>query len=318
MEKVVEKASVKPRSSFSLEQGKKTSWLDRTVRTRISDQLFKLFCLGSGFILCVTLFTIIYFVGKTGFLTFQEVPLTTFLFSAEWVPENNQFGAFLFIFGTLVLTALTLLIATPLSLGIAIFLSEIAPTWVKRILRPVLDLLVGIPSVVYGYLGLTVLIPFIREVTGQEMGDGILAAALVLAIMVLPTITRISDDSISFVPGKYRHAAYALGATRTQMIFGVVLPAARKGIVTAIILGMARALGETMAVVMVIGNTAQLATGLFVPTSVLTSNIVMQISNVPFDSTWNYSLYMMAFLLLFLSLVLIAIIRLIRPKGETA
>ncbi len=290
----------------------------RAAWVRYSNRMFQLFCLFSGFALCVSLFSIVTFVGKTGFLTFQEVSISTFLFSSDWVPEENRFGAFIFIFGTLALTALTLLIATPISIGIAIFLAEIAPDWVKRFMRPFLDLLVGIPSIVYGYLGVTVLIPFIREVTGEQLGDGLLAAALVLTIMILPTVTRISDDAITFVPDKYRHAAYALGATRLQMIMGVVLPAASKGIVTAIILGMARALGETMAVVMVIGNTPQLATNLFTPTSVLTSNIVMQVSNVPFDSTWNYALYMMAFLLLVISLVLIAIIRLIHPKGEAA
>jgi phosphate transport system permease protein len=296
----------KPSSSF------RKAWV------QTSNRLFQLFCLFSGIVLCMALFSIVYFVGKTGFLTFNEVPLTTFLFSEEWIPEENKFGAFLFIYGTLAVTGLTLAIATPISLGIAIFLAEIAPHWVKRFLRPFLDLLVGIPSVVYGYLGLTVLIPLLREATGTQMGDGLLAASLVLTIMILPTITRISDDAISFVPDKYRHAAYALGATRLQMIVRVVLPAARKGILTAIILGMARALGETMAVVMVIGNTAQMATDLFTPTAVLTSNVVMQIANVPFDSTWNYALYMMAFLLLFISMVLIAVIRLIRPKGERA
>ncbi|MGD8188381.1 phosphate ABC transporter permease subunit PstC [Brevibacillus ginsengisoli] len=318
MEKLMlENSSVEAKQSSPKLVIKKSSFIDRAFRVKMSNRFFQLFCMCSAFILSVTLLSIVYFIGKTGFLTFQEVPLKTFLFSPEWVPEENKFGAYIFIFGTLALTALTLLIATPISIGIAIFIAEIAPNWVKRILRPILDLLVGIPSVVYGYLGLTVLIPYIRTITGQDMGDGLLAAALVLTIMILPTITRISDDAICFVPHKYRQAAYALGATRHQMIWGVVVPAASKGIVTAIILGMARALGETMAVVMVIGNTAQLANGLFVPTSVLTSNIVMQISNVPFDSTWNYALYLMAFMLLLISLVLIVIIRLIRFKGES-
>lgn len=307
-----------PSAQRPIIESKKTSLTDRAFRVNLSNRLFKLFCFFSGFVLCVSLFSIVYFVGKTGFLTFHEVSLSTFLFSTDWVPEENRFGAFIFIFGTLALTALTLLIATPISIGIAIFLAEIAPNWVKKIVRPFLDLLVGIPSVVYGYLGVTILIPLIREATGTQLGDGLLAAALVLTIMILPTITRISDDAISFVPDKHRNAAYALGATRLQMITGVILPGARKGIITAVILGMARALGETMAVVMVIGNTPQLATELFLPTSVLTSNIVMQVANVPFDSTWNYALYMMAFLLLFISLILIATIRLIRPKGETA
>jgi phosphate transport system permease protein len=137
----------------------------------------------------------------------------------------------------------------------------------------------------------------------------------VLTIMVLPTISRISDDSLTAVPKKYRDASYALGASRFQTIVKVVIPAAGRGILYAVILGMARAIGETMAVVMVIGNTPQLADELFKPTSVLTSNIVMQIANVPFDSTWNYALYMMGFLLLVISLVMIMLVRLIQGKG---
>jgi phosphate transport system permease protein len=133
--------------------------------------------------------------------------------------------------------------------------------------------------------------------------------------MVLPTISRISDDSLSAVPVKFRDASYALGATRFQTVFRVVLPAAKSGILYGVILGLARAVGETMAVVMVIGNTPQLADALFKPTSVLTSNIVMQIPNVPFDSTWNYALYMMGFVLLVISLIMIVIIRLIQNRG---
>ncbi|WP_245590399.1 phosphate ABC transporter permease subunit PstC [Aneurinibacillus terranovensis] len=302
-------------SSVNKELTNHPSRFGRSFRLRLTNRMFQYFCLLSGIIVCVALFSIIYFVGKTGFLTFLNVTFKTYFFSINWSPEENQFGAAGIIINTLSLTALTLVIATPLSIGIAIFIAEIAPHWVKGILRPVLDLLVGIPSVVYGYLGLTVLIPYIREWTGQEMGDGLFAAGLVLAIMVLPTITRIADDSITFVPNQYREAAIALGATRLQRIWRVILPAAKQGIMTAIILGMARAIGETMAVVMVIGNTPQLAKSLFTPTSVLTSNIVMQILNVQYDSTWNYALYMMAFLLLFISLLLIVIIRVIRPKG---
>jgi len=285
-------------------------------RRNFSNIFFKYFCLFSGTVLFITLFSIIYFVGKTGILVFKDVPFTTFFFSTNWTPEEQHFGAAAIIIGTLVLTGLTLLIATPISLAVAVFISEIAPNLLKRILRQVIGLLVGIPSVVYGYFGLTILIPFIRRITGTEMGDGIMVAALVLSLMVFPTITRISDDALTFLPNEYREASYALGSTRLQMIWRVLLPGAREGIITAIILGMARAIGETMAVVMVIGNVAQLPITLLTPTSVLTSNIVMQIMNVKADSTWSNALNMMAFLLLLISLILIACIRFIRNKGE--
>ncbi|MNN28625.1 Phosphate transport system permease protein PstC [compost metagenome] len=261
---------------------------------------------------------VIFFIGKTAILTFKDISLADFFLSFDWTPEEGKFGAASFIVNTISLTALTLVFAVPISIGMAILIAEIAPKWLKSFIRPILDLLVGIPSIVYGYLGLTVLIPIIRNLSGENLGDGLLAAALVLTIMILPTVSRISDDAISAVPKKYREAAYALGSTRLQVIMKVVLPAAARGIAAAIILGMTRAIGETMAVVMVIGNTAQLATSLFSPTSVLTSNIVMQISNVEFDSTWNYALHMMAFLLLIISFGLIMIIRLISKKRGDA
>jgi phosphate transport system permease protein len=261
---------------------------------------------------------VIIFIGKTALLLFGDVSPAEFFLSFNWTPEEDAFGAAAFIVNTLTLTALTLLIAVPISVGMAVLCAEIAPKWMKSFIRPVLDLLVGIPSIVYGYLGLTVLLPFLRRISGEGLGDGVLAAALVLALMVLPTICRISDDAIIAVPRKFRDAAYALGSTRLQVIMRVVLPAAKRGIISAIILGMTRAVGETMAVVMVIGNTPQLAKSLFTPSSVLTSNIVMQISNVEFDSNWNYALHMMAFLLLLISFVLILVIRVIGRKREDA
>lgn len=292
-----------------------TSKFNRMARVRFTNRLFKGYFLFSILALCFVLALVIIFIGKTGFLTFNTISFSDFFLSMNWTPEEDHFGAGLFIINTMILTGLTLLISVPISIAIAVFNAEIAPNWFKSFIRPVLDLLVGIPSIVYGYLGMTVLIPFIRDLTGESLGDGMLAAALVLSLMILPTISRISDDAITAVPKKYREAAYALGSTRLQVIFKIVLPAASRGIITAIILGMTRAIGETMAVVMVIGNTAQLATTLFTPASVLTSNIVMQISNVEFDSTWNYALHMMAFLLLAISLLMILVIRFLRAKG---
>ncbi|MEK3884796.1 phosphate ABC transporter permease subunit PstC [Paenibacillus sp. PL2-23] len=289
---------------------------NRKARLILANRLFRYLCIIAAGFVCLVLFMILALMLRTGALTFGEISPAQFFFSAEWNPENEQYGAWIFIFGTIALTALTLLISVPISLVVAIFLSVFVPTWMKNALRPILDLLVGIPSVVYGYLGLTVLIPLIRQVTGSGMGDGLLAAALVLTIMVLPTISRISDDAISAVPNRFRDASYALGATRMQTVFRVLLPSAKGGIMYAVILGMARAVGETMAVVMVIGNTPQLADSLLKPTSVLTSNIVMQISNVPFDSTWNYALYFMGFLLLIISLLMIITIRFLQRKGS--
>ncbi|WP_108670296.1 phosphate ABC transporter permease subunit PstC [Peribacillus acanthi] len=282
----------------------------------LSNSVFKILCFISAFLLGLVLLSIVIFIGKTGLLVFKDVSITEYFFSTTWDPYTEKYGAAIFIIGTLSLTALTMVIAVPISLAIAIFIVEIAPGWLKGVIRPLLDLLVGIPSIIYGYLGLTILIPLLMDATGAIMGDGLLAASLVLTLMVLPTIARISDDAIMAVPSELREASYALGSSRFQTIVKVVLPAAKPGILTAIILGMGRALGETMAVVMVIGNTAQFPETLLTPTSVLTSNIVMQILDVQFDSTWNYALYMMAFLLLMISIIMILIVRRIRAKGE--
>ncbi|EJW20107.1 phosphate ABC transporter permease subunit PstC [Paenibacillus alvei] len=304
-----------PLSGANILTTTKKSKFDRYARVRFANRLFHYLFLLCILALCAVLGLVIFFIGKTGILTFRDISLADFFLSLDWTPEDGKFGAGAFIINTLLLTGLTLLIAVPISVGMAVLLVEISPMWLKQFVRPVLDLLVGIPSIVYGYLGLTVLIPLIREWTGENLGDGLLAAALVLSLMILPTICRVSDEAIAAVPKKYREAAYALGSTRLQVIMRVVLPAAKRGIIAAIILGMTRAIGETMAVVMVIGNTAQLAGSLFTPTAVLTSNIVMQISNVEFDSTWNYALHMMAFLLLLISFLLIVVIRFIGKKG---
>jgi phosphate transport system permease protein len=292
----------------------------RQRRLMFSDQFFKWFCIISAIIVCVVLFGIVFYMGQTGFLTFNYVNLFDYFFSLNWEPgydeTSGSYGAGIFFYGTLVVTLVTLIISVPISVGIAVFLSEIAPTRLKGIIRPILDLLVGIPSVIYGFLGMTVLVPFIAKVYGVQVGEGMLAAALVLSLMVLPTISRISDDAITAVPQKYREAAYAMGCTKLQTIFFVILPAARRGIVSAIILGMTRALGETMAVVMVIGNVVQFPESLVYPTSVLTSNIVVQILAVPFDSVWSYALFMMGFSLLVVALLLIIIVRVINSRGE--
>jgi phosphate transport system permease protein len=289
--------------------------LDKSGVNYFKNKTFKFYCLLSSLVLGIVLLSVIVFIGKTGLLVFKDVSLKEFFLSTTWEPDQGKFGAAIFIIGTIALTALTMVLAMPLSILLSVFTVEIAPGWLKRIIRPMLDLLVGIPSIIYGYLGLTILIPLLRNITGSVMGDGLLASALVLTIMVLPTATTISSDAISSVPSEIREASYALGSTRLQAVYRVILPAAKSGILTAAILGMARALGETMAVVMVIGNTAQLPTTLFTPTAVLTSNIVMQILDVEFKSTWNYALYMMAFLLLIVSNLMILVVRRIRAKG---
>jgi len=206
-------------------------------------------------------------------------------------------------------TLLAVFLGGPLGLAGAIFMAKIAPKGLREWMRPATDLYVAIPSVVYGFVGLTILVPFIRTSFHVNTGFGLLAAAVILAVMILPTIISISEDAIRAVPATLEEASLALGATRWQTIWRVLLPAALPGILTSFILAMARAVGETMAVQMVIGNTPQLAKSLFMPTSTLPSEIVVEMGNTPFGSAWGNSLFLMALVLLILSLCMILIIR---------
>ena len=203
-----------------------------------------------------------------------------FLTSSEWDPVEGRFGALPLIFGTVVSSALALLIAVPLSLGVAIFLTEFAPMKLRGPVAFLIELLAAIPSVVYGLWGIFVMIPFLRTTVypflkdtlgflpffqGPIYGPGMLSAAIILAIMVMPYIMSVSREVLLAVPNTQREAAMALGATRWEALTGAVLPYARSGIIGAVILGLGRALGETMAVTMVIGNRHEIAASLFAP-----------------------------------------------------
>jgi len=265
--------------------------------------------IASAFLMTIIIFSIIFFVGRQGLMTFAEVSPLEFFFGAQWDPTLGKFGALSFIIGSVATTLLSVVIGAPLGLLGAIFLAKVAPVWLKNIMRPATDLYVAIPSVVYGYIGLMVLVPFLRSTFGTTTGFGVLAASLVLAVMILPTILSISTDALNAVPRPLEEASLALGATWWQTMVHVIVPAAAPGILTAIVLAMARAVGETMAVQMLIGNTPQIITSLFTPTATLTSNIVVEMGNTPFGSVWGNALFLMAFVLLLISLGMILLIR---------
>jgi len=250
-----------------------------------------------------------------GLSTFRQVSVLEFFTSSKWNPDSGQFGALTFIAGSIGTTLIAILLGGPLGLAGAVFLAEIAPPWVRSFMRPATDLFAGIPSVVYGYVGLTVIVGFIRKSTNSSTGYGVLAAGIVLAIMILPTVISLSEDALRSLPKTYKEASLALGATRWQTIRRVLVPAASPGILTAIILAMARAIGETMAVQMVIGNSPRFPGSLITPTSTLTSNIVMEMGNTPFGSTWNNGLFMMSFILLIIALILIILVRTAVRRG---
>ncbi|GGB29250.1 phosphate ABC transporter permease subunit PstC [Virgibacillus dakarensis] len=240
-----------------------------------------------------------------------------FLTSTEWNPtgENPEFGAFPFIFGSLAVTLMAALIAGPLGIGGAIFMTEIAPSWGRKILQPIIELLVGIPSVVYGFIALTIIVPFIRDYSSGT-GYSLLAGIIVLAVMILPTITTISTDAIAAIPNHLRDGSYALGATRWQTIWKVLLPSVMPSLWTAIILGMARAFGEALAVQMVIGNVRDLPGSIFDPSATLTSIITLNMGHTTYGSIENNTLWSMGLILLLISLLFILIIRFLSARRK--
>ena len=257
------------------------------------------------------------FVAWNGVQLFSSsgVPLSEIL-DPTWQPDTGSgptiFGLLPFITGTLGVMAVAAVIATPLSVGLALFMAEVAPAWARRVTQPAMEVFVGIPSVVYGWLGLTVLVPFLRTQLGSfgfTLGFSWLAGSLVLSLMILPTITSISYDSIRVVPLDLRSASLGLGTTRWQTIRHVILPAAGAGISTAVVMGMMRAAGEALAVQMVIGNRPVMPTGLSQPMTTLTSQITLDMGNTVAGEPWNQALWTMGLILLLISLLFVVIVR---------
>lgn len=260
---------------------------------------------------------ILIFVAQKGLSTFfvNGVNIFDFLFGQTWNPSGKQFGALPMILGSFIVTILSALIATPFAIGAAVFMTEVSPKGAK-ILQPAIELLVGIPSVVYGFIGLQVVVPFVRSVFGGT-GFGILSGIFVLFVMILPTVTFMTTDSLRAVPRHYREASLAMGATRWQTIWRVTLKAARSGIFTAVVFGMARAFGEALAIQMVVGNSAVIPTSLTTPAATLTSVLTMGIGNTVMGTVDNNVLWSLALVLLLMSLAFNSVIKLItKERGK--
>jgi phosphate ABC transporter permease protein PstC len=216
------------------------------------------------------------FIFWEGLPIILSTGITSFIFDTHWAPTKGHFGIFAMIVSSLYVTLGAMVFGVPLALACAIVLAEFSPPRLTRILKPTIELLAGIPSVVYGFLGVILLVPLIRNYLGGP-GLSLLAASLILGIMILPTVISISIDAITAVPSLYKDGSIALGATQWQTVRKLVLPAARSGIITAIILGMGRAIGETMAVIMVAGNALMVPVSILDPVRTLTSNIALEL-----------------------------------------
>ncbi len=204
----------------------------------------------------------------------DHVSLGEFVFSPNFAVDAGHPGSSVFIAGSLAVTIFAITVGGPVGIAVGVFLAEIAPPRMTQLLKPAIEVMVGIPSVVYGWLGLTLLVPLIRNHTTSPSGFGLAAAGIVLSIMILPTVITLSEDAFRSLPPALKEGSLALGATRWQTITRVLLPSASSGLAVALILGIARAVGETLAIQMVIGNATQFPRGLFAPTAALTTEIV--------------------------------------------
>ncbi|MDS1029771.1 phosphate ABC transporter permease subunit PstC [Bacillota bacterium LX-D] len=247
------------------------------LQKNFSEKIIEKVIFTSALTAILAVFLIILFVFQKGLPAIQEVGLTNFLLGKDWLPSSNVFGIFPMIIGSIYVTLGALIFSIPLAVLCALFLAEFAPTKIGRIVRSGIELLAGIPSVVYGFFGMIVIVPLISRVFGG-FGYSSLAGSVILAIMILPTIISVAEDAINAVPPAYKEGSLALGATHWQTITKVILPAASSGILAGVVLGMGRALGETMAVIMVIGNAAKLPGSFLEPVRTLTANIAMEMA----------------------------------------
>ena len=254
-----------------------------------------------GFVLLI-----FFFLLREGVPTFFEVKPGN-LFSTRWYPTFDLYGTLPLILGSILVTVTAIAMAVPLGVGTAVFVGEVAPGWAREILKPLIEVLAGIPSVVLGFFGMTVLAPLIRETLGTPTGLTAFTGALILAYMSLPTIISVAEDALDAVPRSYRDAGLAMGATQWQTIWRVVVPAARSGIVTAVMLGMGRAIGETMAVMMVTGNAARMPLtfdSIFRPVRTMTATVAAEMGEVAQGSVHYHTLFGIGIILFLLTFII--------------
>jgi len=246
---------------------------DTSIKEQIVKTVLTIFALSS----LLFLFLIFIFILIEGSPLFIKVGLKNIILGFKWAPTKGSFGIFPMIISSFLVTFGALVIGAPLGLSCAIYLSEYSGKRLKMILKPALELLAGIPSVVYGFLGVIYIVPIIRNYLGGS-GFSLLSTSIVLGIMILPTIISISFDSLVSVPRSYREGSYAMGATKWQTIYKIVVPSARSGILASFILGMGRAIGETMAVIMIAGNALKIPMNITDPLRTLTGNIALELA----------------------------------------
>lgn len=239
---------------------------------KVYERVIQLILFISAIIAILGVILITYFIINEGYPVIRKVGLWEFLSGQKWAPTKGVYGIYPMIVGSLLVTVGALILGVPIGIGCAIFLAELAKPKIAGIIKPGIELLAGIPSIIYGLYGLVVIVPFIRKVFNNQ-GFSILAGSIVLAIMILPTIINVSESAIRSVPTDYKEASLSLGSSHWQSIKNVIVPTARSGIIAGVILGMGRAIGETMAVIMIVGNSPIIPESILSPVRTLTGNI---------------------------------------------
>ncbi|MGB2955757.1 MAG: phosphate ABC transporter permease subunit PstC [Anaerolineales bacterium] len=263
------------------------------------------FIKGTGYSAIVFVGMIFIFLLLEGLPAIQKVSLTT-LFSSRWYPIEDYFGLLPLIGGSIIITLGAILIAVPFGIGTAVYLSEIAPRWIRELMKPFIEILGGLPSVVLGFLGMLILSPFLRKLLELPTGLTALTGSILLGGIAIPTVVSVAEDALDAVPKSFRDASLAIGATEWQTIWRVTLPAARSGVLTAIMLGVGRAIGETMTVMMVTGNAPILPKGisdLFSPVRTMTATIAAEMGEVASGSVHYHVLFLIGIVLFLISLV---------------
>lgn len=275
--------------------------MSRKLKEAIIENLFLFFTGGSILILGL----IVFFLFREALPIFRVATITDFIFGTEWYPTYDPpaFGIWPLIVASFIVTFFSTLIAVPVGVLSAVYISEIAHPLMKEFLKPVIELLAGIPSVVLGFFGMVVVAPWMQETFDLPTGLNIVNASVMLAIMAIPTISSISEDALYSVPREFKEASYALGATKCETILRVTIPAALSGISTAVILGMARAIGETMVVLMVAGGAAAIPESLFDAVRPMPASIAAEMGEAPFGSNHYHALFAIGVVLFFLTLL---------------
>ncbi len=271
-----------------------------------SDQLINSIIRITGYSSILFVLLILFFLLREGLPALASTPLKT-LFSIRWYPIEGYFGILPLILGSILVTVVATLIALPFGIGAAVYLSEVAPPWIRDILKPIIEILAGIPSVVLGFIGILVFVPFIRKFLDIPTGLTAFTGAILLGLISIPTIVSVAEDALNTGPNSYRQASLALGATRWQTIWDVTLPAAKSGVLTAVMLGIGRSMGETMAVMMVTGNAATMPihlNALFTPIRTMTATIASEMGEVAAGSQHYQVLFLIGIVLFLLSLVI--------------